>query len=129
LPACATCKKYLVKYSWPTAEGTGEPLMWQSGPGEWKPVERRENQPPPCGLCPKKGPEHEHEFVLSLKNLQTLAFYQETKATFGRGLTEEEAQDSIVRSNFEILDRLFARLERERQAQAVSAALSRLMAR
>lgn len=98
-------------------------------PDAQQPMARPKESPPPCGLCPKKGPEHEHEFVLSLKNLQTLAFYQETKATFGRGLTEEEAQDSVVRSNFEILDRLFARLERERQAQAVSVALSRLMAR
>jgi len=120
-----TCQKYLVNYSWSTGEGTGEPLKWESGPNEWSPVERKANQPTPCGSCPKKGPQYEREFLLSEKNARALAFYRQTKATFGRGLSEEEAQDGTVRRNFSILEGLFAGAEREGLTNAISLAVGR----
>lgn len=93
-------------------------------PGAKKPMERPKNSPPPCSMCPKKGPEHEKEFILSERNIQTLIFYRETRSTFGRGLSEEEAQDSIVRRNFSILDNLFAEAERKAAGYEASRALA-----
>lgn len=58
-----------------------------------------------------------------------LRFYRETKATYGRGLTEQEAQDPIVRRCFAILDREFERAEQDRQADNLALAVSNALVR
>lgn len=128
LPACEVCKKYLVNYSWSTGEGTGEPLMWESGPNEWKPIERQPNQPTPCDKCPKQSPEKEHEYVLTANNSRALQHYQEHRATGFRGLGEEEAADSMVRRNFVILNAAFDRVSSERQGDAAAMAVRQAFA-
>jgi hypothetical protein len=129
LPSCETCQKYLVDYSWIDGTGTGEVRKWQSGPNEWKPLERKADNPAPCKSCPKKGPEHEREFILTEASVRALHFYQETKATFGKGLSEEAANDSVVRQNFSILDQLFDRVEKSRDAEAFAVAMESVIAR
>lgn len=108
----------MVDYDWQTGTGSGEVQQW-GPPTNRRPHERNKDCPPPCHSCPKKGPEHEREFVLSDKNWRTLEFYEQTKATFGRGLTEEEARDEIVQRNFAALDRLFASADQEGMSEAV----------
>jgi hypothetical protein len=119
LPSCATCQKYMVDYDWQTGGGSGEIQQW-GPPSNRQSHERSKDCPPPCHSCPKKGPQHEHEFVLNDKNWRTLEFYRQTKATFGRGLTDEEARDEIVRKNFSVLDQLFAAADQEETSEAVS---------
>lgn len=128
LPACATCKKYLVKYSWSTGEGTGEPLTYQSGPNEWQPVLRQPNQPTPCDKCPKESPEKEHEHILTERSLQALQHYREHKAIGFRGLSEEELADSVVRQNFELLNAAFERMAARRQGDVVAGSIRQAIA-
>jgi hypothetical protein len=124
LPACATCQKFMVDYDWLYGGGTGE-IKTFGDPKNPQKLERAKDNPPPCGSCPKKGPQHEREFLLSEKNCRALQFYRQTKATFGRGLTKREANDAIVRRNFSILDGLFAGAEREGLSNAISVAIGK----
>lgn len=119
LPACETCKKYLVKFSWSTGEGTGEPLTYESGPGERKPVLRQANQPTPCDKCPKESPEKEHNHILTESNCRALQHYREHRSVGFRGMTEDELADSVVRQNFELLNAAFERLAAKRQGDIV----------
>ncbi|MDE2470458.1 MAG: hypothetical protein KGL35_17360 [Bradyrhizobium sp.] len=128
LPACAVCQKYLVKYSWSSAEGSGEPLTYQSGPNEWLPVLRQPNQPAPCDKCPKESPEKEHEHILTAANYRALWHYREHRAVGFRGLSEEELADSVVRQNFELLNAAFERLAARRQGDMVGSSIRQAIA-
>jgi hypothetical protein len=119
VPACGVCQKFVINYDFLTGAGDGKAKTWQ-GPNGPQPLERTKDNPPPCGSCPKKGPQYEREFLLSEKNWLTLEFYRQTKATFGRGLSDEEARDEVVRRNFVTLDDLYAAVEQEGTREAVS---------
>lgn len=109
-------------YEWISGRGTGKPKPDPRKEGEFLPRTEKHG-PPPCHSCPKKGPHNEHLYQLSERNLQAVIHYQNHKATFGRGLSEAEATDSIVQRNFAILDRVFAEADRERLSDAISRSL------
>ena len=118
----------MIDYDWVNGRGSG--AIQQIGPPEARePHPRPTGCPPPCASCPKKGPQHEREFRLSEKNWLTLDFYRQTKATFGRGLSEEEARDGIVRRNFAALDELFDGTNRERLSEALAVGVAGLLSR
>lgn len=127
IPSCETCQKYVVDWDWQTHSGSGE-IKTFGPPDKRQPRLRGKGESPPCHRCPKKGPQFEHEFLLSGRNFETLIFYQQTKATFGRGLTEEEARDPVVRQNFSILDGIYAKSERALQSGSLAEAIVRLLA-
>ncbi|HEX7379337.1 MAG TPA: hypothetical protein VF278_19600 [Pirellulales bacterium] len=135
IPRCQDCQRYMVDYSFADGTGSGEIVML-GPPGDktkQRPLERPSHCPPVCKLgerkCPKGSPEREAEFLLTEANWQALKFYRETRATFGRGLSEEAANDGIVRRNFVILDKLFGELRETQAADNVSLSLHRLFAR
>lgn len=127
IPDCTTCQKYVIDYDWETGVGSGLPekAKWSQDPNALH--ERPEGNKPPCNICPKRGPEHEREFILSRKNLRTLKLWQETRSTYGRGLSEREAADAMLRKNFATLDRLWKELEREQQGEVLATAVYRAL--
>lgn len=127
MPACKLCQKYLIDYDWGESTGSGQPRTYQSGPTEYKPIERRADQPPPCAKCPKKSPEQEHEHVLTEANYQALAHYREVKAMGFRGISDEEATDAVVRRNFVLLDQVFDGMRERRQRYAAMAPVNQLL--
>jgi len=118
----------MIDYDWLNGVGSGA-IKTFGDPKKPQLLERLKSNPPPCGSCPKKGPQHEHEFTLSTANMETLAFYRETKATFGRGLSEEEARDAVVRRNFLILDQMFAGAEQGDLGETVANAVAMVISR
>lgn len=112
----------MVDYDHAKGVGSGAIKKWGPPGGEQDHV-RPSVCPPPCGSCPKKGPEREKEFVLSARNRRTLEFYRQVKATFGKALSEEAAADEIVKRNFALLDRMFGEHEQERLAEVVGRAV------
>lgn len=127
MPSCKLCQKYLIDYDWDAGTGTGEYLEYEISPGVGKPIERRADQPTPCGKCPKKSPEQEHEYVLTEANYQALAHYREAKAMGFRGLSDEEATDAVVRRNFVLLDQVFDGMRERRQRYAAMAPVNQLL--
>lgn len=60
-----------MKYVYDLDTGELKTFEGRNGP---EPIER--SGPPPCSDCPKKSPEHEHEFVMSRKNVRLYDFYR-----------------------------------------------------
>lgn len=127
IPSCAACQKYVVDYDFATGQGSGQPekAKWTGDPEALH--ERQPVSKPPCHVCPKRGPEFEYRFELSGKNIKTFKLWQGNRATYGRGLSEEEAKDPILRRNFWILDSLFESASRERGTQVTSEAVASAM--
>lgn len=124
LPDCTTCQKYVVDYDWQTGQGTGKPERAKDQPNDPEALyERPAGNRPPCQSCPKQGPANERLFRLSKKNWKTFLLWQQTRSTFGRGLSELEARDAVLRRNFSILDGLMRKIEQESMANAIASAV------
>lgn len=122
IPSCAVCQKYMVDYDHANGIGSGTAKTF-GPPGNEQPQLRPSVCPPPCKSCPKQGPEHEQEYVLSAHNWRTLEFYREVKATFGKALSEQAANDPVVQRNFALLNRMFGEHEQDRLADVVGRAV------
>lgn len=130
LPDCQTCLKYVVDYDWQTHQGSGKPKRAKHQPDDPEALhERPPGNRPPCSGCPKKGPENDQRYRLSPKNWKTLTLWQETRATFGRGLSEAEANDAILRRNFSMLDGLVRDIEQEQMGETIAYALASVLRR
>lgn len=112
----------MVDYDHAKGIGTGA-IKTYGPPGNERLHERPSVCPPPCSSCPKRGPEHEKEHVLSWRNRRTLEFYREVKATFGKSLSDDAANDAVVQRNFALLDKLFAEHQQDRLAEVVGRAV------
>jgi hypothetical protein len=105
---------------WSKQHGTGETLDDRDG----KPLPRI-GGPPPCKDCPKMGPEHESEVVLSEKNWQTYRFAQAVKATCGACLSERARTDPILLQNLAVVEEVTRQYEQYQLTQAVLLAAPR----
>lgn len=107
--SCGECKRWIydIKTAKPVLRGGAKQA-------------RKPSQPTPCGQCPKRGPEHEKEMILSRKNARTLEIYLAARVG---GLTELEREDRLLRRNLAIVEQIFIQWNRQRTADAIGGAV------
>ena len=124
--ACKDCLEFLYNMQ------TGRRQTYRSGPERTEtPYPRLPNVPPPCRSmegCPKGSPEREHESILSSRNVQTVRFYHQVRATSGSCLTPAERRDPILCRNLALLDRLYRQSDEERQQRLLGIEVARHVA-
>lgn len=122
--SCSECQKWV--YEIPS----GEPQTYEISNGEFKQIERRGS--PPCHLCPKESPEHEHLYELSDRNHRLLLFHRRVRSKVYQ-LTEEQRQDGLLADNFAIIDDVMAIADQKastsRLGQSIANALAMVLGR
>lgn len=78
----------------------------------------------PCSSCPKRSPERWETLKLNRRSLATLALYRRSRATGGRALTDAEAADELLLSNFALLDAVFTSWAHSVQQRAIYDAIT-----
>ena len=103
---------------------TAEPCL-RGGKKQPRPV----GTPTPCGQCPKGSPAREPELTFNAESLATLALYSISQSTFGRGLTEAEANDPWLQRKLAIIHMLHESYERSVSSQQMMAVASMMAVR
>jgi hypothetical protein len=86
-----------------------------------KPLKRIGNTP--CKTCPKKSPQEARHYELTNANRLALEFYYVTRAMRGRNLTDDMAQDGILKRNMATIDTIVRAFEARRAAMEATAPL------
>jgi hypothetical protein len=122
--SCGDCQKWV--YEIPS----GDLQTYESGNGERSKVQR--SGPPPCHLCPKISPDHEHQFILSDYNERLLILHRRLRSGVWQ-LTAEQRQDGLLADNFAIIDALLTgaenRKNREHLAESIAQVFLRVLGR
>lgn len=124
--SCGECKIYQLKYDWNTHRGSGARAQHRGE--DWL-----RDGPPPCqecpadgerAICPKIGPEHEHEFTFNAANYRVWELFWAVQG--GARLTDEEASDPRLRKRLTIIARLVKQAEQHKRSEAISEGVDRL---
>jgi hypothetical protein len=116
--SCSECQQYQYDME------TGEQKTRCNG---LLPILRPKQVPPPCKDCPKVGPEHEADHLLTAKNLKTLLLYREVQATCGACLSERERQDPLLLRNLSIVGGLVREYEAKQQSDRMQLAMMKAL--
>ena len=81
-----------------------------------EPQRRRPGAPTPCRTCPRESPERGKALALGRREMATIHFYLQVRATAGVCLTERERADPLLLRNLAIVDGVFRQYERGQSA-------------
>lgn len=104
--SCADCAKY--EYDLKTGNIRRSP--------DGKPKLRIAGSRTPCEKCPKKSPSREWEFALTPANVKTIQLYFAARATGGRVIPDDLANDQLLLQNLSHVDRIVSAWETTQSA-------------
>jgi hypothetical protein len=110
--SCEECEKWIVDVS-------KEEFSTRAGERQ----ARAPGQPTPCRHCPKESPAKAKALTLSDAHSATLELYLRSRATSGRSLTEQEAQDPILQQHFAIIDTVWRSFDKRDSARLLGDSL------
>jgi hypothetical protein len=101
--SCEHCKAWIYDKDWKRAQRGG------------RDAPRPPGTKTPCGICPKKSPEHAKLLKLTRRNELLVRRYRQVQATAGACLSDAERADGWLASLLAIVDREFKEFEAHRQ--------------
>lgn len=117
---CAECKEWQIDEKTWTRATRGR---------DKQPFKRPPGTPTPCGVCPRRGPQHEAETRLSARNVETVELYYQFRALGWEGLPAPCRNDGLLKENLTLIDRIMRQHERTQLGESVALALLPIIAK